>query len=156
MFRSLLSYLCFGFLLLPALLLSGCTENQTSEQDSSEQAASQAAESPISSSPLSEEAKAAVTELVVSGQPSVLYIYADWCPVCRKFKPVLSEVMAKSYPDIALVKVEVDQNSELPKKLKINSIPTLLLFDAQGQYVELITGALEEADLKGELDKINN
>ncbi len=42
--------------------------------------------------------------------------YADWCPPCRQMSPIFAG-MAKDYPHIIFVKVNVDKHPEIGKLL---------------------------------------
>ena len=54
--------------------------------------------------------------------------WAEWCGPCRMMAPVLEE-FDKTYPDIKVVKVNVDEVSEPAISYRIDSIPALLLFE---------------------------
>ena len=60
--------------------------------------------------------------------------WAPWCGPCRMVAPVL-EKLAKDYPDIQIIKINVDEEVELATRFRVLSIPTLLLF-RDGQLAE--------------------
>mmetsp|Transcript_18424 Transcript_18424/g.28444 ORF Transcript_18424/g.28444 Transcript_18424/m.28444 type:complete len:166 (+) Transcript_18424:70-567(+) len=54
--------------------------------------------------------------------------YADWCPPCRQMSPIFAG-MAKDYPHILFVKVNVDKHPEIGKLLGgIWAMPTFVFF----------------------------
>jgi thioredoxin len=53
--------------------------------------------------------------------------WAAWCGPCRAFAPVYDEV-SRENPDIVFAKVDTDQERELSATLRIQSIPTLMVF----------------------------
>lgn len=53
--------------------------------------------------------------------------YADWCGPCQMLKPILEEA-SNNYPNIKIVKVNVDQNASLCGEYNIYSIPHVLIF----------------------------
>ena len=59
-------------------------------------------------------------------RPCVVDFNADWCGPCRKLAPML-KVLAAEYTDIDFYSVNVDDNKELAKALRISSIPMLLI-----------------------------
>lgn len=85
----------------------------------------------------------------------VVDFYATWCGPCKMLGPVLEE-LASDRSEINIVKMDIDQNSELAKSYGIMSVPTLLLFQ-DGKMVskqvgfmpkELITKWIEETRSK--------
>ena len=83
----------------------------------------------------------------VSGQPVFVKFEADWCAPCRMLskqfsKPGFKKIQSKCL----LVRIDVDQQLELAQTYKVESIPTVLLIDSNGQVIADKVGA-------GELDE---
>jgi thioredoxin len=73
--------------------------------------------------------------------PAIIDFYADWCGPCKMVAPVLEE-LAEEYKDRLLIyKVDTDAEQELSAVFGIQSIPTLLFIDANGEPM-LQPGAL--------------
>lgn len=53
--------------------------------------------------------------------------FATWCGPCKMLTPVL-EQLANEMPEIEILKIDVDQVSDVAKEYGIMSIPTLILF----------------------------
>ncbi len=53
--------------------------------------------------------------------------WAPWCGPCKMVAPILNDI-AETQNDIAIGKVNVDNNQALASKYKIRNIPTLLIF----------------------------
>ena len=53
--------------------------------------------------------------------------FATWCGPCKMLSPVLEEV-ANENPDLTVLKIDVDEVSELAARFGIQAIPTLILF----------------------------
>ena len=61
-------------------------------------------------------------------QNTLLDFYTDWCEPCKWVEPILNEVGKHYSGKIKIVKVDLDQFSDLAKTLTILSVPTLILF----------------------------
>jgi thioredoxin 1 len=78
--------------------------------------------------------------------------WAEWCGPCRMIAPVL-EKLQESYGDkVKIVKVNVDENSELAGEYGVQSIPNLLVFKG-GEKVDSSIGASGEETLRKLIDK---
>ena len=64
--------------------------------------------------------------------------FATWCGPCKMLSPVLEEVSNEN-PDLLVLKIDVDEVSELAARYGIQAIPTLMLFK-NGQRVETRMG----------------
>lgn len=67
------------------------------------------------------------TGLLAEHQVLVLDFWATWCMPCKMIAPVLEEVAAER-PDVAIGKVNVDEEPELAAQFRVMSIPTLVYF----------------------------
>lgn len=77
--------------------------------------------------------------LIQSENYTIVDFWAEWCGPCRALTPILESV-AQERPDVQVVKVNVDENSELSAKFGIRSIPTVFIYkkgEQTGKFVGL-------------------
>lgn len=87
--------------------------------------------------------------VVQSDVPVVVDFYASWCGPCRLQGPILDELSSESEGAFKVVKVDVDQDSDLATKYGVTALPTLLTFSA-GQVVARNVGLTQkDALVKG-------
>lgn len=82
----------------------------------------------------------------------MLDFWATWCMPCRMLAPTLEEVAAER-PDVAVGKINVDEEPELAAQFQVMSIPTLVFF-REGQVARQTVGVRPKAELLEILDNL--
>jgi thioredoxin 1 len=82
------------------------------------------------------------------GSPLLLDVYATWCGPCQMIAPILKEIAAEQGDKLRVVKMDSDQNQALSSELRVNGLPTLVLFQ-NGNEVDRIEGAPTKEQLVG-------
>lgn len=79
----------------------------------------------------------------------VVDFYADWCGPCKAVKPLI-EKLAKEYDGrIMVVKVNIEKAPTVSKEEAIRSIPTVMVFSAEGKtMLESLAGARSYREYK--------
>ena len=79
--------------------------------------------------------------------PVVVDFWAEWCGPCKQIGPSLEELSAQFDGKVKIVKVNVDENPDLPAQFGVRGIPALFLFK-DGQVVSNKVGAAPKAALQ--------
>lgn len=81
-------------------------------------------------------------EVIKSDKRVLIDFYADWCGPCKILSPRVAEI-AKENKDIKVVKINVDENSELATQYNISAMPTLVVIE-KGEEINRAVGALSK------------
>ena len=83
----------------------------------------------------------------------VLDFWASWCGPCRMMAPVVEQFASEYEGRIKIVKINVDEESDLAARFGVQSIPSFI-FIKDGKVVDRVTGAMPRPVLKGYLDDL--
>ena len=72
--------------------------------------------------------KASFDSIIKDARPVIIDFHALWCGPCKVQSPILKEVAAELGERVRVIKIDVDQNTEIANRFKIQSVPTLMLF----------------------------
>lgn len=67
-------------------------------------------------------------QLITDEKIVLVDFYAEWCGPCKKMKPSLEEISTEMQTTVKIVRIDVDQNPELAKELKIDALPTIYVY----------------------------
>jgi len=83
---------------------------------------------------------------------TILQFSAEWCGPCRMLGPIIEELAAEN-TDIAIGKMNVDENSATPTESGIRGIPTMIFYK-KGVMIEKIVGVKSKAELQAKIDAL--
>ncbi|MCD0473779.1 thioredoxin domain-containing protein [Flavobacterium sp. EDS] len=76
--------------------------------------------------------------------------YAEWCGPCKQMTPYLTKMQKELADKVVIIRIDVDQNKTLVKDMKIDQLPTLLLYENK-EVKWKNTGFISEDELKKQL-----
>jgi thiol-disulfide isomerase/thioredoxin len=82
--------------------------------------------------------------------PTIVHFTATWCGPCAAVRRVVDQVCGE-LPSVAHVEIDIDANPEAARRLSVLSLPTTLIFDADGRPRYRTTGVPRAADLRSAL-----
>ncbi|MBO5102297.1 MAG: thioredoxin [Clostridia bacterium] len=75
----------------------------------------------------------------------VIDLWAEWCGPCRMLAPTLDELEAE-YPEVKFGKINVDNEPELARLFKVQSIPFVALVK-DNVFVDMSVGYVPKASI---------
>lgn len=91
-------------------------------------------------------------EVIQSSVPVLIDFWAEWCAPCRAIAPTLEEIAGEYKGKVKVVKMNVDENPDVPSQFGVRSIPTLLVFKG-GRQVDQAIGSMPKAQLVSLIQK---
>lgn len=80
-------------------------------------------------------------------------MYASWCPHCQRMMPVVAEVKEKMAGKVNVYQFDVDKFQELANELKVQSIPTFIIYKDGGEQWRQ-SGEMPGSELVAALEKV--
>jgi thioredoxin 1 len=91
-------------------------------------------------------------DVLQSDKPVLVDYWAEWCGPCKMIAPILDEVSSAYNGKLQIAKMNVDENRNIPAKLGVRGIPTLMLFK-DGKLAATQVGAMSKARLTAFIDQ---
>lgn len=93
-----------------------------------------------------------IAEIIAGNKITIVDFWAPWCGPCRILGPII-EQLAEENADIAIGKINVDENQATAAASGIRGIPTMILYK-DGVMVEKIVGVKSKAELQSKIDEL--
>ena len=77
--------------------------------------------------------------------------HADWCGPCKSQDPIIEELL-EDHPEVALEKIDVEENRETANEYHVRSLPTVVV-ERDGEIVERFVGVTQRDDLEAALEE---
>jgi thiol-disulfide isomerase/thioredoxin len=85
--------------------------------------------------------------------PTVVHFSAPWCGPCDRVRRVVDQV-CDDLGDVAHVEIDLDTNPVAARRFSVLSLPTTLIFDADGRQRYRASGVPKAADLRSALQPL--
>jgi thioredoxin 1 len=87
-----------------------------------------------------------IKEILKQNNKVLIDFYADWCGPCKKMSPIIDQLKLEQSGNVEILKLNIDQYSDLASEFEIMSIPTLLYFK-EGNLEDRIVGLASKNDI---------
>ena len=88
------------------------------------------------------------TAVLQSDTPVLVDFWAEWCAPCRAMGPYVDKLAEEYQGRLRVVKINTQDNPEVPARYGITAIPTFLLIKG-GEVVKQVVGSQPYDALKG-------
>ena len=88
--------------------------------------------------------------IAASDRPVIVDFWAEWCGPCRAMSPYVDKLAEEFEGKLKVVKLNTQDNNEVPARYGVNSIPTFLLIK-NGEVAHQIVGSKPYDKFKAEI-----
>ncbi len=95
-------------------------------------------------------------DALVSGKPSLMEFYANWCTSCQAMAGDMAELRTTYGDQVNFVMLNVDNSKWLPEMLhyRVDGIPHFVYLDSAGEPVTMAIGEQPKAVIASNLDAV--
>jgi thioredoxin 1 len=86
------------------------------------------------------------SEVLNSSVPVLVDFWAEWCGPCRALAPKLEEISNELGAKLKVLKMNVDENPNMPVRYGVRGIPTMIIFKG-GKQVGQVVGNLPKDEI---------
>jgi thioredoxin len=90
-------------------------------------------------------------EVLTSELPVLIEFTADWCAPCKQIAPEVDAFAQEMRGKVKVVKVDIDKAPVLARELRVQSVPTFMVF-AQQRIADVAVGAIRKKKMREMVD----
>ena len=90
--------------------------------------------------------KEALEQVKAQGKMVFVDCYTTWCGPCKVLSPTVEALGKELAGQVRVLKIDVDKNEALATQLRIQSVPTLIIFK-KGEIVWRSSGVMDHGSL---------
>ena len=79
--------------------------------------------------------------------PVLVSFYSSWSENCKQLTPILEKIVQQAGGAVQMVRIDFEKNQQLAAQMKIQSVPTVVVFAGQ-RPVDAFAGVKTEAEIK--------
>ncbi|NOZ67022.1 MAG: co-chaperone YbbN [Alphaproteobacteria bacterium] len=79
--------------------------------------------------------------------PVLVSFYSSWSENCKQLTPILEKIVQQAGGAVQMVRIDFEKNQQLAVQMKIQSVPTVVVFSGQ-RPVDAFAGVKTEAEVK--------
>lgn len=93
------------------------------------------------------------SDVLGAAEPVLVDFWAEWCGPCRMIAPTVEAVAEQMDGKAKVLKMDVDQNPNVPQRYGIRGIPTLIVFKGGEERERYVGGNISKEKLAEMLSK---
>jgi len=95
-------------------------------------------------------------EIQHSHVPILIDFYATWCGPCKRLAPLFDSTAEQMKGKVKFLKVNVQHMPHLSRKYGVSSVPTVILMDQKGKWIDKKIGTIDISLLLQTLNQMDN
>jgi thioredoxin 1 len=87
-------------------------------------------------------------EAVKAGRPILIHVTAEWCPICHRQKPIVSDLLSKpEFKVIRKFEIDFDTQKDVLRRFRVQTQATMIVLKG-GEEVDRLAGQSDPAAIE--------
>ncbi len=92
------------------------------------------------------------SQVLDNATPSIVQFTADWCPPCKRLKPIMAEIAAERGEALNICALNIDDNQGVAARYGVTSVPTVIFFKG-GEEKTRMVGLRPKQAIEAEIEQ---